>query len=270
MVKRLLAGLCALSLASSAFAQQNVVGGPGTPPASGGAGSPGGSSGQIQFNNSSAFGGISTLTNSGGVITNSASTTGASFQLTGTYTASTTSAFLYIDPAATASTTFNASGTMLGVNAASGFAGNLIDLQLNNVSSFKVSSGGNTVLNGSLSFGASSALQRGGSSLIASIPTSITTGQGMGTTPAILGVSSFAFQATVGTTPTSGTFTINFPSAAVRGYACTAADTTTLTNTISQTSFSTTTAVMQNYVRTTGLAGALTASDVIVFQCAGF
>jgi hypothetical protein len=275
-MRSLLAGVCALSLASTAFAQQTVVGGPGAPPASGGSGSPGGSSGQIQFNNSSAFGGISTLTNSGGVITNSASTTGAAEQLTGTYTASTSSSMFYIDPAATASSTFSANGTLLGINAVSGYTGDLINAQLNGVSKFIVAASngsvtgqGNATFNsGFLTFG--STFSRVSQVLVGAVPTSITTAQGMGTTPAILGSSSMAFQATVGASPTAGTFTINFPNAATRGYACTASDTTTLTNVISQTSFSTTTAVMQNYVRTTGLAGALTASDVIVFQCSGF
>jgi hypothetical protein len=182
----------------------------------------------------------------------------------------------YIDPAATATSTFSANGTLLGINAVTGFTGNVIDTQLNGVSKFIVtgsngsvtSQGNGTFNSGFVSFG--STFNKSSLMLIAGVATSITTGQGMGTTPAILGNSSLAFQATVGASPTSGTFTINFPTAATRGYACTASDTTTLTNVIGQTSFSTTTAVMQNYVRTTGLAGALTASDVIVFTCAAF
>jgi hypothetical protein len=174
----------------------------------------------------------------------------------------------YVDPAATAATTFNAAGTLIGANGASGYTGDLINLLANNVSKFSVGIGGAVVSQATIN--AVGNYLKGGFAIVTAVPTSITTAQGMGTTPAILGNSSLGFQATVGASPTAGTFTINFATTAARGYACTASDTTTLTNVISQSSFSTTTAVMQNYVRTTGVAGALTASDVIVFQCTAF
>ena len=273
MMRSLLAGICALSLATAAFAQQTVVGGPGALPASGGTGSPGGSSGQIQFNNASAFGGISTLTNSSGVITNSANATGASLALTGVETASTAGGLLYVDLSNTASTAFSASGTALAINTPTGFTGNLIDAQVNGASLFRVSSAGSITGNAvtaSSSITTSVGYQKGGSTIISGTPTSVTASQGAGVAPTILGNSSLGFQITVGATPTTGTFTINFPTAATRGYACSGSDTTTLTNSISQSGFSTTTAVMQNYVRTTGVAGALTASDVLVFTCSAF
>ena len=272
--RSLISGLAALSLAFPAFAQQTVVGGPGAPPASGGAGSPGGSSGQIQFNNASAFGGISTLTNASGVITNSANATGASLALTGVETASTAGGLLYVNLSNTASSAFSASGTALAINTPTGFAGNLIDAQVNGANVFKVTSTGSIgsgaiTSTGNVSF--STALQKGGQTIIGAVPTGIAPSQGFGGASTIVpvGNSSLAFQATVGATPTTGTFTITF-SAAAHGWSCSGADTTTTTNVIGQVGFTTTTAVMQNYVRTTGIAGALTASDVVVFTCAAF
>jgi hypothetical protein len=47
-----------------------------------------------------------------------------------------------IEPTGTTSTAWSTSGTGLGVNAASGFAGRLLDLQLNGTSNFSVTSAG--------------------------------------------------------------------------------------------------------------------------------
>lgn len=64
--------------------------------------------------------------------------------LTGTWfsggSATTTKPQLLVEPSGTTSTNWTASGTGIGVNAASGFTGNLIDLQLAASSIFKVSS----------------------------------------------------------------------------------------------------------------------------------
>jgi hypothetical protein len=49
-----------------------------------------------------------------------------------------------IEPSGTTSTAWSTSGTGLGVNAPSGFAGNLLDLQVNGTSIFSVGSVGNT------------------------------------------------------------------------------------------------------------------------------
>lgn len=108
------------------------------------AGAPGGSSGQLQFNNGGAFGGVSTTSIDGsGNMTFSGrwieSRNGAASEpplsLTGTWftggTATTTKPHVLIEPAGTTSTGWSTSGTGLGVNAPSGFTGNLLDLQVN-------------------------------------------------------------------------------------------------------------------------------------------
>jgi hypothetical protein len=58
-------------------------------------------------------------------------------------TATTTKPQVLIEPAGTTSTAWSTSGTGLGVNAASGFAGNLLDLQLNGTSRAIVTGAGN-------------------------------------------------------------------------------------------------------------------------------
>ena len=105
----------------------------------------GGSSTQVVYNNGGALAGISTLTYDGTTLTTAgrfvnsytsiASTPAKAF--TGTWftggSATTTKPHLLIEPSGTTSTAWSTSGTGLGVNAASGFAGNLIDLQVNGV-----------------------------------------------------------------------------------------------------------------------------------------
>lgn len=70
-------------------------------------------------------------------------------------TATTNKALLLLEPAGTTSTGWSTAGTMLGVNAASGFAGNLLDLQKAGVSLFSVEtvSGGFARVANSLQFG---------------------------------------------------------------------------------------------------------------------
>lgn len=66
--------------------------------------------------------------------------------LTGTLftggSATTTKPLFNIEPTGTTSTGWSTSGTMFGVNAASGFAGNLVDLQTNGVRMFNVTGAG--------------------------------------------------------------------------------------------------------------------------------
>lgn len=66
--------------------------------------------------------------------------------LTGTWftggTATTTKPQFLIEPAGTASTNWSTSGTGVGVNAAAGFGGNLIDLQIAGVSQFSIDTNG--------------------------------------------------------------------------------------------------------------------------------
>lgn len=57
-------------------------------------------------------------------------------------TATTTKPFFLIEPTGAASAAWSTSGTMFAVNAASGFAGNILDIQTNGVSRFRIGSGG--------------------------------------------------------------------------------------------------------------------------------
>ena len=61
-------------------------------------------------------------------------------------TSTTTKPLVLIEPAGTTSTGWNTAGTGIGVNAATGFTGNLLDLQLIGVSKFKVASDGTTTI----------------------------------------------------------------------------------------------------------------------------
>jgi hypothetical protein len=108
-----------------------------------------GSTGQLVFNDAGAYAGVSTATVSSGNITLTgrfiSSLNGAASAPPGTFTgtwftggtATTTKPQFLLEPAGTTSTAWSTSGTGFGVNAASGFAGNLLDLQVNGTSSFK-------------------------------------------------------------------------------------------------------------------------------------
>jgi hypothetical protein len=116
--------------------------------------SPIGSSGQVIYNNSGALAGISTLTFDGTSVTlagrlinsyTSLASAPASV-FTGTWftggTSTTTKPHFLIEPTGATSTAWSTSGTGLGVNAASGFAGKLLDLQLNGTSRMVVQGDG--------------------------------------------------------------------------------------------------------------------------------
>ncbi len=106
--------------------------------------SPAGSGTEIQYRNSTAFGAIpnSSVDGTTGAVTlarlilaaNGAAST-PPLGLTGTWftggTATTTKPAFLLEPAGTTSTSWSTSGTGLGVNAPSGFTGNLLDLQVN-------------------------------------------------------------------------------------------------------------------------------------------
>ena len=126
-----------------------------TAASSGSATTPGGSTTQIQFNNAGAFGGIaSSAVGASGDIT--LSLNGAAsvppFKLAGTWftggTATTTKPQVLIEPSGTTSTAWNTSGTGIGVNAASGFTGNLLDLQVNGTSQAKFPAAGGLTISG--------------------------------------------------------------------------------------------------------------------------
>lgn len=111
-----------------------------------------GSSGQLVYNNAGANAGLSTATiGATGDITlslNGAAST-PPLKLTGTWftggTATTTKPHVLIEPAGTTSTAWSTSGTGFGVNAPSGFAGNLLDLQVNGVSFLRFTSAGELI-----------------------------------------------------------------------------------------------------------------------------
>jgi hypothetical protein len=137
------------------------------PDATGTVGLVGGSSGNLVVNQSGAYAGVanSSVDNATGNITlgsrfisslngalSATGIAGVPVAATGTWitggTATTTKPQVLIEPTGTTSTAWSTSGTGLGVNAASGFAGNLLDLQLNGTSSFKVTHQGSISWNG--------------------------------------------------------------------------------------------------------------------------
>ena len=126
------------------------------PDATGTVGLVGGSSGNLVVNQSGAYAGVanSSVDNATGNITlgsrfisslnGAASAPPGAF--TGTWftggTATTTKPQVVIEPTGTTSTGWSTSGTGLGVNAASGFAGNLLDLQVNGSRKFNAQADG--------------------------------------------------------------------------------------------------------------------------------
>jgi hypothetical protein len=110
-----------------------------------------GSSGQLLYNNAGVNAGASTLTYDGTNVTLTgrfiSSLNGAASAPPGTFTgtwftggtATTTKPQVLIEPTGTTSTAWSTSGTGFGVNAASGFAGRLLDLQINGTSEWNFS-----------------------------------------------------------------------------------------------------------------------------------
>lgn len=132
----------------------------------------GGSSGQLLYNNAGANAGASTLTYDGSILTTSgrfinsynATASAPAKAFTGTWftggTSTTTKPQVLIEPTGATSTAWSTSGTGLGVNAASGFAGNLLDLQVNGTSQLNVRS------NGTLQIGSTSTTTISGTNVI--------------------------------------------------------------------------------------------------------
>jgi hypothetical protein len=108
-----------------------------------------GSSGQLVYNNAGAQAGApGSVVGATGDVTltlNGAAST-PPLDITGTWftggTSTTTKPQVLIEPTGTTSTAWSTSGTGLGVNAASGFAGNLLDLQRNGTSRAVVTGAG--------------------------------------------------------------------------------------------------------------------------------
>jgi hypothetical protein len=119
------------------------------PDATGTVGLVAGSSGQVVYNNAGAYAGVpSSVIGATGDVTlalNGAAST-PPLELTGTWftggTSTTTKPQVLIEPAGATSTAWSTSGTGLGVNAASGFTGRLLDLQTNGTSRAVVTGGG--------------------------------------------------------------------------------------------------------------------------------
>jgi hypothetical protein len=167
MIRSLLAAMAALLIASPALAQTVMAMAPAA----------GGGSGTVT--SITCNGGLSggTITTSGtcavvGPITNTANgaASAPADYLTGTIfsggTSTTNFPLLFMQPTGTtASTTWSTAGTFLGVNAATGFAGNLADLQVAGASQFSVSSAGNVTANGALT-GTSLTTTSGGVSIV--------------------------------------------------------------------------------------------------------
>ena len=113
-----------------------------------------GSSGQLLWNNAGANAGASTLTYDGSILTTSgrfinsynATASNPAKVFTGTWftggTATTTKPHFLVEPTGTTSTAWSTSGTGIGVNAASGFGGRLLDLQANGTSRMVVQGDG--------------------------------------------------------------------------------------------------------------------------------
>jgi hypothetical protein len=113
-----------------------------------------GSSGQLLYNSAGVNAGASTLTYDGSILTtsgrfinsyNSGSLAPAK-AFTGTWATgfgtTNTKPHLLIEPTGTSSGAWSNSGTALGVNAASTFSGNLLDLQVNGTIQFRISNAG--------------------------------------------------------------------------------------------------------------------------------
>jgi hypothetical protein len=124
------------------------------PDATGTVGLVAGSSGQAIYNDAGAYSGLSTVTTDGtdvtltgrfiGSLNGAASAPPAT--LTGTWftggTATTTKPQLLLEPAGTTSTAWSTAGTGLGINATSGFTGQLLDAQVNGTSRMVVTGAG--------------------------------------------------------------------------------------------------------------------------------
>jgi hypothetical protein len=121
------------------------------PDATGTVGLVAGSSGQAIYNNAGALAGISTMTFDGTSVTlagrliNSYTSLASSPAkvFTGTWftggTSTTTKPHFLCEPTGTTSTAWSTSGTGIGVNAVSAFAGQLLDLQINGTSEWNFS-----------------------------------------------------------------------------------------------------------------------------------
>lgn len=98
-----------------------------------------------------------------------------------------------------------------------------------------------------------------------------TISSGFGGTPSVTGTRTAAFSVNVGTGGAASTGVIAMNATALNGWACNVDDITTpATNSTRQTGSSTTTVSVTNYTRTTGIAGAWPASDILSLACIAY
>jgi hypothetical protein len=159
-----------------------------------------GSSGQLLWNNAGANAGASTLTYDGSILTTSgrfinsynATASNPAKVFTGTWftggTATTTKPHFLVEPTGTTSTAWSTSGTGLGVNAASGFAGNLLDLQLNGSNRYAFRADGTSFFRGDQYWTNSSASTNYGRFDATGLTLTSTTGISWGNTTNVTGM----------------------------------------------------------------------------------
>lgn len=183
-------------------------------------------------------------------------------------TGTTTFPMLLFQPTGTAAvTTWNTSGTMLGVNAVSGFGGNFLDFHTaGGATLFRVGSTGGITTAGPVNTTTGYQLN-GKNSDFVNCPT---VSSGFGTSPTITctnGTPAFSINVGTGGTATSGVFTMP---AATTGWVIHCDDITTpATNVTKQTASGTTSATVTNY-SWSSTAAAWAASDVLYCQARAF
>lgn len=274
-----------------------------TPPAGGSGGTPGGSTGDIQYNNAGAFGGSAATINGGGAILNpvNGALSTPAISLTGSWitggTATTTSPQITIDQAASATGNWSTSGTGIGIQltAAGTFAGNVIDIEAPNDTftgnGLMISIGGLGTCSGNPiriltnnTATATMTLDCAGDLIVAKslsfagkpvlfINTAPTVASGFGaTSPTVVANNgTAAFTVNVGTGTIASTGVITMPSS-TNGWACKITDLTTKSASVGQTLETATTATsvtVGNYTDVMA-TGSWTASDVLQFNCTGY
>jgi len=205
-------------------------------------------------------------------------------------TATTTKPYTLIEPSGATSANWSTNGTGLGVNAASGFTGNLFDLQLNGAARFAIASNGvvtststfNTgalVSSGSLSASSTSVMNwssrarmaspadkvwtvtdNGSTNLVRFQTGASTIASGFGTSPSIAG-SDTGGRVTVGTGGLANSGVINFATTWSNAPACVANNETT-----QLVAFATATTTQLTIASTTAFG----AGDKLTWHCTGY
>ena len=181
----------------------------------------------------------------------------------------TTVPFIYYNSGSTAPTGFSTNGTILGVNAPTSFAGNLIDTYVAGSEIFQVGASGFVRTIGAVQSGGLSSTYTGNVFFAPGAPT-ISSGFGSGAS-VVHQNGSAAFTVNVGTGGTASTGVIGMPTAAT-GWACKVAPNgapqAAAVTYSAPTSASSIT--LTNYTLTTGAALPWTASTVLQVSCWGY